>query len=75
VPPETAIALGNFRRQGYAVSAVLIALEPGMLEEAMGLLITQGIMDIRVLADEDGIPTLCQRQVLLRTPYVVQVEH
>jgi uncharacterized protein (DUF58 family) len=75
VPPETAIALGNFRRQGYAVSAVLIAIEPGHLEEAMGLLIAQGIMDIRVLADEDGIPTLCQRQVLLRTPYVVQVEH
>ena len=75
VPTETALALGNLRRHGYAVSAVLIALEAGHLEEATGMLLAQGIMDIRLLRDEAGIPTLCQQQVLLMTPYLVQVEH
>ena len=39
------------------------------------LLLAQGIMDIRLLRDEAGIPTLCQQQVLLMTPYLVRVEH
>jgi hypothetical protein len=75
VSAEAALALGNLRRHGYAVSVVLIAIEGEHLENATGSLLGQGIMDIRLLRDEAGIPSLCQEQVLLVTPYQVQLEH
>jgi uncharacterized protein (DUF58 family) len=73
VSAESALALGNLRRQGYSVSAVLVALEDGQLQDATRLLIGNGIMDIRPLHDEAGIPSLCQQQVLLITPYQMEV--
>jgi uncharacterized protein (DUF58 family) len=73
VSVEVAIALGNLRRQGYAVAVILIAIEEGHLEDATSLLLAQGIMDLRTLRDEAGIPSLCQRQVLLLTPYTLQL--
>jgi uncharacterized repeat protein (TIGR01451 family) len=73
VTAEAALALGNLRRQGYAVSVVLIALEDGHLQDATRMLLGNGIMDIRPLTDESGIPSLCQQQVLLVTPYQMEV--
>jgi uncharacterized protein (DUF58 family) len=75
VSTRAALALGNLRRQGYAVSVVLVAVDERHLENAMGLLLGQGIMDIRLLHDVAGIPSLCQQQVLLVTPYQLQLEH
>ena len=74
VPVETALALGNLRRQGLAVSVVLIALENEGLEKGYGRLLAEGIMDVRQLRDEAGLPDLCQQQVRRAAMYNLQVE-
>jgi uncharacterized protein (DUF58 family) len=74
VPVETALALGNLRRQGLAVSVVLIALEGERLEKGYGRLLAEGIMDVRQLRDEAGLPDLCQQQVRRAATYNLQLE-
>ena len=64
VPVETALALGNLRRQGFAVTAVLVAFDGGRLERAMARLLAEGIRDVRHLRNEESLPALCQQQVL-----------
>jgi uncharacterized protein (DUF58 family) len=73
-PVETALALGNLRRHGYAVSVVLIALGDEEHEKAFGRLRAEGIMDIRHLREESELPELCQQQVRRATPYQLQVD-
>jgi uncharacterized protein (DUF58 family) len=73
VPVETALTLGNLRRRGYAVTAVLIALSPDQLEKGFGRLVAEGIRDVRHLKDEAGLPELCRRQVQHETPYELVV--
>src|SRR5262249_52790389 len=46
VPVETALALGNLRRRGHAVTAVLVIFEDEGYETAAGRLIAAGI-DVR----------------------------
>jgi uncharacterized protein (DUF58 family) len=74
VPVETALALGNLRRQGLAISVVLIALDEERLEKGYGRLLAEGIMDIRQLRNEAGLPDLCQQQVRRTAMYNLQVE-
>ena len=75
VPDETAIALGNLHRAGYAVTAVLVLSaddqpvgtfgrigEAGFADDA-GRLIAQGI-DVRHVEDEATLSNLCSRQLL-----------
>jgi uncharacterized protein (DUF58 family) len=62
-PAETALALGNLRRRGHAVTAVLIIFGDNEKDEAAGRLIAQGI-DVRLLKNEAGLTALCQQQVL-----------
>jgi hypothetical protein len=69
VPAETAIALGNLRRRGMAVTAVLVLLDSDELEAGYGRLIAEGIRDIRHLADEAALPDLARRQVDRSSPY------
>jgi uncharacterized repeat protein (TIGR01451 family) len=73
VPVETALSLGNLHRQGYAVSAVLILIDDEHFEQAYGRLMAEGIRDIRLLKDEEELPTLCQQQVLRTAPYQLNV--
>jgi uncharacterized protein (DUF58 family) len=61
--PETVLTLGNLRRRGFAVSAVLVAFLDDDLENAQARLMAEGI-DVRHLASEAHLPVLCQRQVL-----------
>jgi hypothetical protein len=75
VPAETALALGNLHRQGFAVAVVLIMLELGPLEQAYGRLLAEGILDVRHLKDEAGLPTLCQQPVRQPTPYSLLTEY
>src|SRR5260370_919480 len=56
VPVESALALGNLRRRGLAVTVVLVACEPDRQEKAYGRLIAEGIRDIRPLHDGAGAP-------------------
>jgi uncharacterized protein (DUF58 family) len=74
VPVEVALALGTLRRQGLAVSAVLIALGEEQLEKSYGRLLAEGIMDIRHLRNEAGLPDLCQQQVRRAAVYNVEVD-
>jgi uncharacterized protein (DUF58 family) len=74
VSVQTALALGNLNRQGYAVSAVLILIADEHFEQAYGRLMAEGIRDIRHLKDEEELPTLCQQQVLRMAPYLVSID-
>jgi uncharacterized protein (DUF58 family) len=74
VSVETALALGNLRRQGYAVSVVLIMIADENFEQTFGRLMAEGITDIRHLRDEKGLPTLCLHQAMRATPYLMSVE-
>jgi uncharacterized repeat protein (TIGR01451 family) len=69
VPIETAVALGNMRRRGLAITAVLLILGPDALERAYGRLLAEGIRDVRHLADEAALPELCRSQVQRLAPY------
>jgi uncharacterized protein (DUF58 family) len=74
VTVETALSLGNLRRQGFAVSVVLIMIRSEQLEKCYGRLLAEGIMDVRPLGGEEGLPELCQQQVRKATPYLLQTE-
>jgi uncharacterized protein (DUF58 family) len=74
VPVETALAMGNLRRQGLAISVVLIALDGERLEKCYGRLWAEGIMDVRPLRNEAGLPDLCRHQVRGAAMYDLQVE-
>jgi uncharacterized repeat protein (TIGR01451 family) len=63
VTDQTAIALGNLRRQGYAVTAVLNLFEDYQYSVAAGRLLAEGI-DTRHLKDEQSIVSICRRQFL-----------
>ena len=63
VTKENAIALGNLRRRGFAVEAILNLWEEYEFAQASGPLIAQGI-HTRQLRDEAGLMELCRRQVL-----------
>lgn len=73
VPLETAFTLGNLRRRGYAVTAVLIALNQDRLEKGYGRLVSEGVRDVRHLEDEAGLPDLCRQQVQRAAPYNLTV--
>jgi uncharacterized protein (DUF58 family) len=70
---ETALALGSLRRQGYALSVVLVATDEAEMEKSYGRLAAEGIMDIRRLKSEAELSDLCQRQVR-GAMYGLQVE-
>jgi uncharacterized repeat protein (TIGR01451 family) len=72
VPVESALALGNLKRYGYAVTVVLVGLPEGETEAAYGRLAAEGIRDVRPLADEIQLADLCQSEVN-RTPYMLSV--
>ncbi len=60
VPPETALCLGNLRRQGFAVTAILVPLDDKLREIAYARLLQEGI-DIRHVKDEAELSQLCDR--------------
>jgi uncharacterized repeat protein (TIGR01451 family) len=63
VSAETALALGNLRRRGHAVTAVLILAEENDFAQAYGRLMAERI-DVRHVTDEAGLVGVCQQQVL-----------
>lgn len=62
VPPETAIALGNLRRRGYAVTAILNVFDSFEFARLSGLLMAQRV-ETRQLVDEASVPTICSNFV------------
>lgn len=63
VSVESAIALGNLRRRGMAVAAVLVLMYDTQLEQAYARLVAEGIRDLRHLPSEEALPDLCRQQV------------
>jgi hypothetical protein len=57
----TALTLGNLRRRGYAVLAVLIMLEEEDLYEAQARLVAEGI-EVRHVTNRKTLAAVCQRQ-------------
>lgn len=64
VSVETTLTLGMLRRRGFAVSVVLVLLEPNVLEKAQVRLFAEGVRDVRHVRDEMELSTLCQRQTI-----------
>jgi uncharacterized protein (DUF58 family) len=58
VPVETAIALGTLRRQGFAVTAILVGLSESDKLEAHGKLLAETVRDIRYVNHEDDLSQL-----------------
>jgi hypothetical protein len=57
VTPQTAIALGNLHRRGYAVTAILNVYDPRAFAELSAPLLAQHV-PTRHLVDEKAIPSL-----------------
>jgi uncharacterized repeat protein (TIGR01451 family) len=58
VPVETAVALGTLRRQGFAVTAILIGLDDTQRIEAHGRLLAETVRDIRYANTEAELAAL-----------------
>jgi uncharacterized protein (DUF58 family) len=63
VTPETAVALGNLRRRGFAVTALVNTFEERDYAEAAGMLAAEHI-ESRQLIDEQGVSTICGEYAL-----------
>jgi uncharacterized protein (DUF58 family) len=71
---ETATTLGNLRRQGFAVSAILIGLADEELLIAHGRLLAEGVRDVRHLSTEEELGLLGdQAPASGANPYKVEV--
>jgi uncharacterized protein (DUF58 family) len=66
VSVETAVSLGNLKREGFAVTAILMVMDFKELEQGHGRLLAEGVRDVRHLAKPEGLPTLCRQQVMGR---------
>jgi uncharacterized protein (DUF58 family) len=58
VPVETAVALGTLRRQGFAVTAILIGLTDAEQIDAHGRLLAETVRDIRYVNTEEQLGAL-----------------
>lgn len=58
VPVETSTTLGSLRRQGFAVTALLIGLSEDDMLIAHGRLLAEGIRDVRHVNTEDELSLL-----------------
>jgi uncharacterized repeat protein (TIGR01451 family) len=74
-PPETALALGNLRRRGHAVAAVLVMVDEQRLEQAVGRLLAEGVRDVRRLRNEEELPALCRQEAGGAATYQVVTEY
>ncbi|HLZ21000.1 MAG TPA: hypothetical protein VKQ30_02605, partial [Ktedonobacterales bacterium] len=63
VSMETAVVLGSLRRQGYAITAVLVLFREEAADEGHARLAAEGI-DVRRVSDEASLTVLCQSQML-----------
>lgn len=71
VTEETAVALGNLVRRGFAVTALVNIYEDREYSEAAGKLLAERI-DARHLRDESSVSSVCQAHVLQSAPDIPQ---
>jgi uncharacterized protein (DUF58 family) len=64
VPPETAIALGNLKRRGYAVTVILVTYDDDDdAPVSIGRCIAEGV-DVRRIDNEAGIESVCSAEAV-----------
>jgi uncharacterized protein (DUF58 family) len=71
VTEETAVALGNLVRRGFAVTALVNIYDDREYSEAAGKLLAERI-DARHLRDESSVSSVCQAHVLQSAPDIPQ---
>jgi uncharacterized protein (DUF58 family) len=71
---ETAMALGSLRRQGFAVTAVLIGLEDDLRSQGHGRLLAENIRDVRYVNGEEELGMLGDQAGAAPNPYTVEVD-
>ena len=75
VPVETSTILGSLRRQGFAISAVLIGMEDDERSQAHGRLLAENIRDVRYVNSEESLGMLGQQMGATGpVPYGVDLE-
>jgi hypothetical protein len=76
VPVEASAALGNLRRQGFAVTAIVIGLDDDERARAQGRLIAEGVRDVRTINNIEELALLGEHKVpeTQSNPYEVEVE-
>ena len=62
-PVETALTLGNLRRSGYAVTAVMVLHDEGINPDSVGRLMAEGV-DVRHIENEETLSNLCSEQLI-----------
>ncbi len=60
---QTALVLGNLKRQGFAVTAIVVMHDDKHYPETAGRLIAQGV-DVRRVENEISVSALCQQQLV-----------
>lgn len=58
VSVETSVALGQLRRQGYAISAILVGITDDDKPVFLGRLAAEGIRDVRFIHTEDDLQNI-----------------
>ncbi len=71
---ETSVALGQLRKQGFAITAVLIAVEDTDRPIAAGRLIAEGIRDVRFVSSEIELSALGEKTQAGPSTYAFSVE-
>ena len=75
VPVETSTMLGSLRRQGFAVTAILIGLQDDDRSQAHGRLLAENIRDVRYVNSEAELGMLGDQAAATGpNPYAVEME-
>lgn len=73
VPVDTAIALGMLRRQGFAITAILIGLDESERIDAHGRLLAETIRDTRFVNTEAELMNLGSNTAATAASYAIDV--
>ena len=73
VSVETSVAIGQLRRQGFAISAILIGISDDDKPVYLGRLAAEGIRDVRFVHNENELLNLGERAAAGPSTYNVAV--
>lgn len=71
---ETALALSQLKQAGFALSLLLVQLDPDRLEKAYGWLYAQNLRDVRRVGSETELAELCSQSLHRGNPYHLAVD-
>ena len=71
---ETSVALGQLRKRGFAISAVLISIQDDDMPVAAGRLLAEGVRDVRFIQTEEQLIALGQKTLAGPSSYNFAVE-